>query len=806
MKNKNELNYKDLKMNCNPNIFNFDSTAELESIQDGIGQERGIKALEFGLQVDLKGYNLYLEGPSGVGKTSYTRNYLNKISAKKKIPSDWCYVYNFQNPNEPIAIEFPAGKGKEFKDDMDGFIKEIKKDIQKTFNNDDFEKEKALIKQEFETRRSALLDKLNESASKYDFQVKTAQNGIYMMPVVNGKVIEEEDFEKLDDELKKSYEEKSAVVQEQIMTVINQIKEIERQSDKRISEWQSNVALLTVNAHINYLKSKYKRIKKVNNFFNDVKQDVLKNIPVFLDDNEKNQNTQQQPMNPAMKKPDPCLNYRVNLFIDNSNKEGAPVIMDSNYSYNNIFGAIEYENYYGSLKTDHTMLKPGLLQQANGGYIIFQAKDLLANGACYEALKKALRVKQIAIENATDQRSSMVLISLKPEPIPLNLKVILIGNAQIYQTLLAMDSDFRKLFKIKVEFEESATLNTANANKLAQIIHGFCEYEELPHLDKDAMAKLIEYSSKLAGSHSKLSTRFDDLTQIVGEAATWAKLSRSKTVTPKFIDKALAERVERVKKYDEKYLEMIKQNTLLIDTTGFKVGQLNGLTVLTIGDYTFGKPARITVNTYTGKNGVVNIEREVEISGPSHSKGVLILTGYLGEMFAQDIPLCLTASICFEQLYNGVDGDSASSTELYGLLSSLSGIPINQSIAVTGSVNQKGQIQPIGGVNEKIEGFFQVCQSRGLDGSHGVMIPIQNVDNLQLSDEIVEAVKNKKFHIYAISKIDEGIEILTGVPAGKKNKSGNFPAGSVNNLVYEKLKKYAKISTKEYSPNMEKQG
>ena len=387
MKNKNELNYKDLKMCCNPNIFDFDSTADLESIQDGIGQERGIKALEFGLQVDLKGYNLYLEGPSGVGKTSYTKNYLQTIAKKKKVPSDWCYVYNFDIPNEPIAIELPAGRGKEFKDDMAGFIKEIKKDIQKTFNNDDFEKEKALIKQEFESRRSALLDKLNENALKYDFQVKTAQNGIYMMPIVEGKVIEEEEFEKLDDELKKRYEEKSVVVQEQIMTVISKIKEIERQSDKRISEWQSNVALLTVNAHINYLKSKYKRIKKVNTFLNAVKQDVLKNIPAFLEE-PSNTPPPQQPMNPAMKKPDPCLNYRVNLFIDNSNKEGAPVIMDSNYSYNNIFGAIEYENYYGSLKTDHTMLKPGLLQQANGGYIIFQAKDLLANGACYEALKK----------------------------------------------------------------------------------------------------------------------------------------------------------------------------------------------------------------------------------------------------------------------------------------------------------------------------------------------------------------------------------------------------------------------------------
>ena len=793
MKNKNELSFKDLKMTCNPDIFNFETTADLESIQGGIGQDRGIKALEFGLQVNVKGYNLYLEGPSGVGKTMYTKNYLSQIAAKKKVPSDWCYIYNFDNPNEPIAVELSAGQGKEFKDSMDGFIKEIRKDIRKTFNNDDFEKEKALIKQEFEAKRSALLDKLNVDASKYNFQVKTAQNGIYMMPIVDGKAIEEEEFEKLDDSIKAQYEEKSVLVQEQIMTVIGQIKEIERQSDKKISEWQSNVALLTVNVHINYLKSKYKRNKKINKFLNDVKQDVLKNIPTFLEAPNK-QNPNQTAPSPMQKKPDPCLNYRVNLFVDNSNREGAPVIMDSNYSYNNIFGCLEYENYYGALKTDHTMLKSGLLQQANGGYIIFQAKDLLANPACYEALKKALRIKEIGIENSAEQRSSMVLVSLKPEPIPLNLKVILIGNSNIYQTLLAMDSDFRKLFKVKVEFEESAKITPENLNKLSQIIHGFCEHEGLPPLDKDAMARLIEYASKLAGSHSKVSTRFDALIQVVAEAATWARLSRSKIITPKFIDKALEERIERVKKYDEKYLEMIKENTLLINTSGYEVGQINGLTVMTIGDYTFGKPAKITVNTYTGKSGIVNIEREVEISGPSHSKGVLILTGYLGEMFAQDIPLCLTASICFEQLYNGVDGDSASSTELYGLLSSLSGIPINQSIAVTGSVNQKGQIQPIGGVNEKIEGYFQVCKVRGLDGSHGVMIPVQNVDNLQLSDEIIEAVKEKKFHIYSISTIEEGIEVLTGVPAGRKDKDGHFPAGTVNYLVYEKLKKYAKVS------------
>ena len=794
MKNKNELSFKDLKMTCNEKLFNFTTTEELEGLQSGIGQDRGIKALEFGLQVNVKGYNLYIEGPSGVGKTMYTKNYLDKISKKEKVPSDWCYIYNFNNPNNPIAVSLPAGQGKEFRDNMDGFIKEIKKDIKKTFNADDFEKEKASIKQQFEEKRSALLEKLNKDALKFDFQVKASQNGIYMMPIVEGRVVEEDEFNQLEDSIKQEYESKSAVVQEQIMTVIGQIKETERQSDKKISEWQSNIALLTISAHINFLKSKYKRNKKINAFLNDVKQDVLKNVSYFLEEDKilEAQNSN-QPGNPANRVTDPSLNYRVNLFVDNSNKEGSPVIMDSNYSYSNIFGALEYENYYGALKTDFTMLKPGLLHQANGGYIIFQAKDLLSNPACYEVLKKALRVKELGIEAVPEQRSSLVMISLRPEPIPLDLKVILIGNSQIYQTLLAMDADFKKLFKIKVEFEDDAPLNAENANKLARIIHGFCEHDNLPHLDKGAMCKLIEYASKLAGSHSKVSTRFDDLIQIVGEAATWAKLSRSKVVTSEFMDKALKEQINRVKKYDAKYMEMIKNHSLLIDTDGYRVGTLNGLTVLTVGDYTFGKPAKITVNTYTGKNGIVNIEREVDLSGSSHSKGVLILTGYLGEMFAQDIPLCLTASICFEQLYNGVDGDSASSTELYGLLSSLSGIPINQAIAVTGSVNQKGQIQPIGGVNEKIEGYFQICKMRGLDGSHGVMIPIQNVDNLQLSDDVVEAVKDGLFHIYSISSIEEGIEVLTGVPAGKKDSSGHFPSGTVNDLVYKKLKAYANI-------------
>ena len=791
---KNELSYKDLRVVCNPNIFHFETTESLEPITTGIGQDRGIKALEFGIHVTVKGYNLYLEGPSGVGKTMYTKNYLDTISKKKKVPNDWCYIYNFERPNEPIAVPLPAGQGKEFKEAMDSFIKDIKNDIKNTFNNEDFEKEKSLIKQEFEDKRTSLMEKLNKDAMKQGFYVKSAQNGIYMMPVINGKTIEEEEFEKLDESIKKEFEDKSTIVQQQIIEVISEIKAIEKQADKKIEEWQSNIALLTINVHINNIKSRFKRNKKITTFLNNVKQDILKNISMFI--TEEPNDASKQNNGPRPESHAPWLNYRVNLFVDNSNLEGAPVIMDSNYSYHNIFGKLEYENYYGSLKTDHTMLKPGLLQMANGGYIIFQADDLISNSLCYEALKKALKIKEISIENAADQRSSMVMVSLKPEPIPLDIKVILIGNSNIYNTLLSLDNDFRKLFKIKVEFEDDAPRNLENMQKLARFAHGFCSKEELPPLDRSGVAKLIDYATALADDKEKLSTRFNDLSQILGEAATWAKIAKSKIITGELIEKALAERIERVKKYDSKYLEMIKDNTLLITTSGFEIGQINGLTVLTIGDYSFGKPAKITANTYIGKSGVINVEREVELSGSTHSKGVFILTGYLGEQFAQEVPLCLTASICFEQLYNGVDGDSASSTELYAILSSLSEVPINQAIAVTGSVNQKGEIQPIGGVNEKIEGFYQICKERGLDGSHGVMIPVQNVKNLHLPEEIVNAVKKGLFHVYAVSTIDEGIEVLTGVPAGKKDKNGSFPAGTINYLAYEKLKKYAKNAEK----------
>ena len=798
MRKNNELLPKDLKDICNPNQFKFETTKELTAPSSNnliYGQERAMKAFKFGLDINIDGYNLYLEGTTGVGKTIYTKRSLKERASKEKTPCDWCYIYNFDNPNEPIAVSFPASQGKVFQSTMEAFVKDIRRDIKKTFNNEDFEKEKKSIKQEYESKREALLEQLNKRTMVQGYKVQATANGVYMMPVLDGKTLEEEEFEALDEAVKRDFEERSVLVQDQVLEALASIKSLERESDKKIEEWQASIAHLTIDVHINSIKANYKRNKKISQYLDNIKKDILKNISLFLAPEQ----DPKQPV-PPNQKPEvnsPWLNYRVNLFVDNSKIEGSPVVIDNNYLYNNIFGGIEYENHYGAIRTDFTMLKPGLMHIANGGYIVFQAKDLIANQACYEGLKKALRIKQLGIESVVDNNSTMMMVSLKPEPIPLKLKVILIGSSDIYHTLLNYDTDFRKLFKIKVEFEDDAPKTSENVEKLANFVRNFCTQEELIDLDKEAVSKVVEYASQIAGDKEKISTHFNTINEVVGEAATWAKLKKSKIVTKEYVQKALDERIERIKKYDTKYLEMVKEETLLIETEGSKKGQINGLTVISIGDYSFGKPAKVTANTYMGSNGIVNIEREVEMSGASHSKGVMILTGYLGDQFAQEFPLSLTASLCFEQLYGGVDGDSASSTELYAILSSLSEIPISQSIAVTGSVNQKGEIQPIGGVNEKIEGFYQICKLRGLTGEHGVIIPIQNVRSLHLPDEIIEAVKKGKFHVYAVSTINEGIEILTGVPAGTKDKNGKFPFGTVNYLVSEKLKKYSEASQKE---------
>jgi lon-related putative ATP-dependent protease len=454
-------------------------------------------------------------------------------------------------------------------------------------------------------------------------------------------------------------------------------------------------------------------------------------------------------------------------------------------------GKFEYENEFGTMTTDFSMIKGGLFHQANGGYLILQAKDILSNVQSWETLKRILRTRQIAIENMKEQMGLVAVSALKPEPIPLNIKVIMVGSEYLYQTLYELDEDFRKLFKIKVDFDDEMELNKENVKRLAQFMSSFSRTEKTVHFHRTAVSKIIEYSTRLVEDQNKLSTRFNDLAEILSESTTWATMAGSKLVRAEHVKKAVTEKIFRSNKYDKKLLEFITEGTIMIDTEGEVIGQINGLTILDMGDYSFGKPTRITVNTFMGESGIVNIEREIEMSGTSHTKGVLILSGYIGQKFAQEIPLSLTASLCFEQLYSGVDGDSASSAELIGVLSSLAEVPIKQYIAITGSVNQKGEIQPIGGATEKIEGFFELCRLRGLDGRHGVVIPFQNINNLVLNEEVVQAVKKGMFHIYPIKTIDEGIEILTGKEAGVKDKHGEYPEGTINYLVYEKLTKYA---------------
>ena len=789
-----ELKYTMLKKECNSNIFKFKTTKDVGEMKDVIGQDRAIEALEFGLNINTSGYNLYIEGPSGIGKTSYCEKYVKKKAAKMKVPDDWCYIYNFDNPNEPIAISLPNGMGKDFKNDMESFIKIIKKEISQTFNNDDYEKEKAIIEQEFEIKKTALLNSLNIEANKSGFEVKNSSNGLYFLPIYEGKTLTEEEFSALPKKVQNDFEEKSKLLEKKTLEVIKEIKEIENLSQKRISTWENNIALLTVTLHINDLKYKYKKYKILQSYFDAIRKDILKNIDLFI---QLNNPVPEQPLQPKIDTMKPWEKYEVNLFIDNSDLEGAPVIADSNPTYFNLFGKIEYENIFGNLKTDYRMIKCGNIHKANGGYLLVQARDILSSVQMWETFKRMIRTKQIFIDSVKDNNSNVAIVGIKPQPIPLNVKVLMLGTSDIYHQLLALDEDFRKLFRVKVEFDEEAPRTEQNINRTVQFISQFCTRENLPHFTPPAVAKVIEYSSRLVENQNKLSTQLNELLQIISEAATWAKMDKKKTVTTEYVKKAIDKRLNRVSKYDYKLQEMIMDNTLLIDTEGFKVGQINGLSIITIGDYCFGKPAKITANTYMGKSGVVNVEREVMLSGTSHSKGVMIISAYIGEKFAQDIPLSLSASVCFEQLYGGIDGDSASSTELYAILSSLSEIPINQSIAVTGSVNQKGEIQPIGGVTEKIEGYFNLCKAKGLTGSQGVMIPYQNIKNLNLNDEVIEAVKEEQFHIYAVKNIDEGIEVLTGVPAGKKNKQENYPAGSINYLVYEKLKKYAE-NTKEF--------
>jgi lon-related putative ATP-dependent protease len=773
---------------CDVDMFKFNTTMEVEPLEGMIGQERAVRSVGFGLANNKFGYNIFMSGVFGAGKLTYAQDVVNKIAATEPPPADWCYVNNFVNPAQPRVLKLPFGMAKLFKADAEDLIEDLHMEISKAFHGEDYEREKAVIMQKFQEERMVLMEALNSYTQQEGFIPQWTQSGFASVPVLEGKPLTAEEFQKLDPKVREEIEQKSQVIRDKALEFIHKIQRMDRRLKEEMKKLDNRIGLFAVGHLIETLKEKYKQYPSVIAYLEAVRDEVLDKLDDFRPKTE-----EENPVLALFKKGsmDNSLGkYKVNVLISHDGTTGAPVVIESNPTYYNLIGRMEYENRMGVVTTDFGMIKAGALHRANGGYLILNTKDVLSNPFAWEGLKRVLKNRELVIENLGEQFGAVALSTLRPEPIPIDVKVILIGDERLYQLLYHYDEDFRKLFKIKADFDVDMERTKENVLKLAQFISCHCQQNDLKHFDRSGVAKVVEFSTRIADHQDKLTTRFNELVEIICEADTWATLDGAPIVTDKHVTKAVEEKKYRSNRIEERIQEMFEQGIYLMDVQEKKVGQINGLSVLNVGNYMFGKPSRITANTYIGKGGVVNIEREIELSGPIHSKGVLTLAGYLGEQYAQHGPLSLAASLTFEQAYEGVDGDSASSTELYALLSSLAEIPIKQSIAVTGSVNQKGEIQPVGGVTQKIEGFFTVCKTKGLTGEQGVMLPWQNIKNLVLNEEVCEAVRKGQFHIYAAKTIDEGIELLTGLPAGQLQTDGTYPPGTVHYLVQKKLQQY----------------
>ncbi|WP_425456638.1 AAA family ATPase [Biomaibacter acetigenes] len=754
-------------------MFSFRSTEDLEPLSDIIGQERAVKAMEFGLKIDHKGYNIFMTGLTGTGKTSYARAVVKKAAVGKPIPDDILYVYNFTRPEKPIAINLPAGKGSEFSKDMEKLIAEVRREIIRVFDDENFENQKQALIDRYQRASMGLFEKLDETAKAEGFTLQRTPQGIITIPLRDGKPMSQEEFEDLSDEERKALEEKGRTLQGRIDETLRKVRALDKQAREELAHLERDTALATINPLFEEVAVKYAEFAEIISYLKSVKEDIIKNLSVFRTERrEKTDGDSQQILNLAPNVPheDFFLRYRVNIFVDNRATKGAPVIFETNPTYYNLFGKIEGKAQFGAITTDFTMIKSGAIHRASGGYLVLQAADLFKDPYAWDTLKRTLKNSEARVENIGEQYRTVPTVTLKPEPIPVRVKVILIGTPYIYSLLNAYDEDFRKLFKIKVDFDVEMDRTPENLKRYAAFICHICQNEGLIHFDPTGVARVVDYSSRLAEDKKKLSTRFNEIVEVLYEASAWAAIDGSASVTRDYVDKAIEQKVYRSNRVEEKLFSMIERGEILVDTRGAAVGQINGLSVLDVGDYIFGQPSRITARTYLGDEGVINIEREAKMSGHIHDKAVMILTGYLGERYAKDMPLTISASIAFEQNYGGIEGDSATCAELIALLSSISGIPIRQDLAITGSLNQHGHVQPVGGTTYKIEGFYHACKIKGLTGTQGVVIPCQNIDNLMLKPEVVEAVEQGKFHIYSAETIDDAIEIMTGISAEEFHK------------------------------------
>lgn len=783
-----ELKVEYLKKKCKDEDFTFNTTDEIQPLEGLIGQERAKKALEFGLKIRSDGYNIFVAGVSGTGRTTSVEQAVKKTAEGQPVPNDWCYVYNFSNPDNPVSLNLPAGMAVSFRKDMEELVRELQTELPKEFESQLYEEHKNQIIKEFQDRKNELLEEFENTAKAASFVIKKSPTGIVMVPAIEGKPLEEGDIEKLSESARDEIKKKQEVLYEHFNQISREIRKMEKETRKKLDALEIKTARTTIGPRIEELKEKYKEFPKILVYLDNVEKDMVESVDSFKEKKEVE-------VLPGIKLPDRAVSlykYQVNVLIDNSTLKGAPVIKETNPTSYNLSGRIEYRPQYGAMVTDFTMIKPGALHKANEGYLILQVVDIFKNYFSWETLKRAIKNKEIMIEDLNEQYRLINTPTLRPEPIPLDIKVLLIGSPLFYYLLFTYDEDFKKLFKVKADFSTLMDRDRDGIENYIAFISKICQEEKLLPFDKEAAAEVIEYGARIAEDQEKLTTRFGEIADIIREANFWAMSEVSSIVQAKHIKKALEEKIFRSNLIEKRIEELIKEGTIMVDTEGEKIGQINGLSVLTLGDYSFGKPSRITARVYTGRGGVINIDREVKLAGTIHNKGFLILTGYIGEKYAVNRPLIFNATLCFEQLYEEIEGDSASSTELYVLLSALSGLPLKQGIAVTGSVNQKGEVQPIGGVNEKIEGFYHTCKVKGLTGQQGVIIPRTNIKHLMLKDEIIEAVKKGQFHIWAVGTIDEGIEVLTGIPAGEQDKKGNYPKGSVNYLVSQRLEELTK--------------
>ncbi len=784
---------KDLRAAYKPEDVECATTETLKVPEEIVGQERALKALHFGLEIPEQGFNIYVAGLPGTGRRTAVKKFISELAKTKQKADDWVYVNNFADQYEPLAIRLPAGTGGPLKADMASFITEARRALPKAFESEDYASKRQEALGKLDVEREKIVGEINESAARQGFSIQMGPTSLMVIPVIDGKPLTQQEYEALPEETRAEIIRKREALDTDLRAGFRRLRELDAKVVGVISALNNDIALYAIGHLLTGLSEKYAKIPDVLSYIESVKKDILGNLDTFLAPVQ-----QQQEVPPQFRQwatTDILFKkYEVNVVVDNAGSDGAPVVFAEIPSYANLLGRTEKEVQFGMLMTDFTMIRGGSLHKANGGYLVVPVLDLFRYPMAWEGLKSALKTEKVSIEEPGEQAGFITTRGLKPRPIPLSVKVILIGTPDISQILNEKDPDYPELFKVRADFDTVMDRTDENAKKYAGFICALCKRSSLCHLDNAAVAKVVEFGSRLAEDKKKLSTRFSSVSDLIREANFYAVQEKAQYISVQHIQKAIDEKIYRSSLIQQKIQEFIKRGIFLIDTGGSQVGQINGLSVMGLGDVAFGRPSRVTASVAVGRDGIVDIERQALLGGPTHTKGVLILGGYLANKYAQDKPLSLSAKLVFEQSYGGVDGDSASSTELYAILSALSGLPLKQSIAVTGSVNQRGEVQAIGGVNEKLEGFFEVCKARGLTGEQGAMIPASNVENLMLKEEILEAAKAGKFSVYPVRTIDEGIEFLTGVPAGERQADGSYKKGTVNYLVNRRLHAMAEMA------------